>query len=60
MDLRTVGEKLKVDNVLEGSVRKAGNKLRITAQLVTAIDGTHIWSDTYDRELEDVSVIFDI
>ncbi|MCW3993812.1 MAG: hypothetical protein NWE85_04520 [Candidatus Bathyarchaeota archaeon] len=57
VDLRTVGEKLKVDNVLEGSVRKSGNKLRITVQLINVADDTHLWSETYDREMEDV---FDI
>ena len=59
VDLRTVGEKLKVDNVLEGSVRKAGNKLRISAQLIKVDDDTHIWSESYDRELEDVFAIQD-
>ena len=54
VDLRTVGEKLKVDNVLEGSVRKAGNQLRISAQLIKVADDTHIWSETYDRELKNV------
>jgi TolB-like protein/cytoskeletal protein CcmA (bactofilin family) len=53
VDLRTVGEKLKVDNVLEGSVRKSGNQLRITAQLINVADDTHLWSETYDREMKD-------
>jgi adenylate cyclase len=57
VDLRTIGDKLKVDNVLEGSVRKAGNKLRISAQLIRAVDDSHLWSETYNRELKDV---FDI
>ena len=57
VNLRTVGEKLKVNNVLEGSVRKFGNKLRITAQLINVADDTHLWSETYDREMKDV---FDI
>jgi TolB-like protein/class 3 adenylate cyclase/cytoskeletal protein CcmA (bactofilin family) len=57
VDLRTLGEKLNVENVLEGSVRKSGNKLRITVQLINAADDTHLWSETYDRELKDV---FDI
>ncbi|HWA58372.1 MAG TPA: protein kinase [Gemmatimonadales bacterium] len=56
-DLRSIGEKLKVASVLEGSVRRAGNRLRITAQLVTVADGFHQWSERYDRELTDV---FDI
>jgi adenylate cyclase len=59
VDLRTIGEKLKVDNVLEGSVRKAGNKLRISAQLIKVVDDTHLWSETYDRELKDVFAIQD-
>ena len=54
VDLRTVGEKLNVDNVLEGSVRKSGNRLRITAQLINVADDTHLWSETYDREMKDV------
>jgi len=53
VNLRTVGEKLKVDNVLEGSVRKSGNKLRITAQLINVADDTHLWSETYDRDMKD-------
>jgi adenylate cyclase len=57
VDLRTIGEKLNVNNVLEGSVRKSGNKLRITAQLINVADDTHLWSETYDREMKD---IFDI
>jgi len=57
VDLRTIGEKLKVDNVLEGSVRKSGNKLRITAQLISVADDTHLWSETYEREMKEM---FDI
>ena len=57
VDLRTVGEKLKVDNVIEGSVRKAGNRLRITAQLIQVADDTHLWSETYNREIEDIFAI---
>ncbi len=59
IDLHTVSEKLNVDNVIEGSVRKAGNRLRITAQLIKVADDTHLWSETYDRELEDVFAIQD-
>jgi TolB-like protein len=59
VDLRTIGEKLKVENVLEGSVRKAGKKLRISAQLIKVDDDTHLWAETYDRELEDVFAIQD-
>ena len=57
VDLRTIGEKLNVDNVLEGSVRKSGNKLRITVQLIDVADDTHLWSETYARDMKDV---FDI
>ena len=49
-----IGEKLKVRTVLEGSVRKSGDKLRITAQLVKTLDGYHLWSRQYDRGLEDI------
>src|SRR5713101_3199515 len=56
-DLRTVGEKLNVGNILEGSVRKEGNKVRITAQLIKAADGFHLWSETYDRELDDIFTV---
>ncbi len=54
-----VGEQLNVNTVLEGSVRKAGNNLRITAQLINVADGYHLWSKTYDRKLENVFVIQD-
>ena len=50
-DLRKIGETLGVEHILEGSVRKSGNTVRITAQLVQVEDGFHLWSDTYDREL---------
>jgi TolB-like protein len=53
-DMRVIGEKLGVANLLEGSVRKDGNQLRITAQLINGKDGTHLWSKTYDRELSGV------
>ena len=52
-----IGEKLSVKNVLEGSVRRSGNKLRISVQLVNAADGFHLWSERYDREMKD---IFDV
>jgi len=58
-DIRKVGEQLNVGTVLEGSVRKAGTKLRVTAQLVSVTDGYHLWSDRYDRELQDVFAIQD-
>lgn len=58
-DTRKIGEQLNVGAVLEGSVRKAGNKLRITAQLVNAAQGQHLWSERYDREMDDVFQIQD-
>jgi serine/threonine protein kinase len=58
-DIRRVGEQLNVGTVLEGSVRKAGTKLRVTAQLVNVTDGYHLWSERYDRELQDVFAIQD-
>lgn len=58
-DLRDVGRKLNVGTILEGSVRKAGNRLRITAQLINVADGYHLWSERYDRELDDVFAIQD-
>src|SRR5262249_47236220 len=59
IDVREIGRRLDVANVLEGSVRKAGNRLRITAQLISVKDGYHLWSERYDRELEDVFAIQD-
>jgi serine/threonine protein kinase/Flp pilus assembly protein TadD len=58
-DVRAIGEQLNVSSVLEGSVRRSGNRLRITAQLVNTSDGYHLWSDRYDREIEDVFVVQD-
>ncbi len=58
-DLRQIGETLGVENILEGSVRKSGAKVRITAQLIQVDDGFHLWSETYDRELTDVFAIQD-
>ena len=52
-DLRQVGEQLNVKTVLEGSVRKAGNRIRINAQLINASDGYHLWSERFDRELDE-------
>ena len=57
VDLREVGERLNVANVLEGSVRKANNRVRITAQLVKTRDGYHLWSETFDRDLDDIFAI---
>ena len=59
MDVRLIGEELGVATILEGSVRKAGNRLRITAQLVSVADGYHLWSERYDRDTEDVFAIQD-
>jgi TolB-like protein/Tfp pilus assembly protein PilF len=56
-DIRTIGWKLGVEAVLEGSIRASGHRLRITAQLIGAADGFHLWSATYDRELEDVFAV---
>jgi len=58
-DLREIGAALGVQHVVEGSVRKDGNKLRITAQLIKVSDGFHLWSETYDRELRDVFAVQD-
>jgi adenylate cyclase len=51
---RKVGQELQVNTVLEGSVRKAGDKLRVTAQLINAADGYHLWSETYDGDMKDI------
>ncbi|MCH7575992.1 MAG: tetratricopeptide repeat protein [Candidatus Marinimicrobia bacterium] len=59
IDIREIGQRLNVGKVLEGSVRKAGNRIRITAQLINVADGYHLWSEKYDRELEDVFAIQD-
>jgi TolB-like protein/Tfp pilus assembly protein PilF len=58
-DLRQIGQTLGVEHILEGSVRKSGNTVRITAQLIQVEDGFHLWSETYDRELDDVFAIQD-
>ena len=58
-DLRGIAEKLNVRTVLEGSVRKAGDRLRITAQLINASDGYHLWSERFDRKLDDVFEVQD-
>jgi len=58
-DIQKIGEQLKVKTVLEGSVRKSGNRLRITAQLINVDDGFHIWSEKYDRDLDDIFAIQD-
>jgi adenylate cyclase len=58
-DIRDIGIQLNVDRLLEGSVRKAGNRVRITAQLINATDGYHIWSEVYDRDLTDIFKVQD-
>ena len=58
-DVRTIGERLGVGSVLEGSIRQAGRRVRITAQLVNVADGYHLWSQRYDRDLEDIFAIQD-
>src|SRR5262249_14733358 len=58
-DLRSVGDRLKVETILEGSIRRAGNRIRVTAQLINLADESHLWSERYDRELTDVFAIQD-
>jgi serine/threonine-protein kinase len=58
-DIRRIAESLGVTTVLEGSVRKAGTRIRVAAQLITAADGSHLWSERYDRELADVFAVQD-
>jgi serine/threonine-protein kinase len=58
-DVSEIGQKLNVQNVLEGSLRREGNRIRVTAQLINARDGFHIWSDTYERELQSVFAVQD-
>ncbi|MGE5092533.1 MAG: protein kinase domain-containing protein [Bacillota bacterium] len=59
VDVRQIGEKLGASSVLEGSVRKVGNRIRITAQLISVENGYHLWNETYDRQLEDVFAVQD-
>ena len=59
MDIRQVGRELGVHYVLEGSIRKAGNRVRISGQLIEAASGRHIWADRFDRELADIFVLQD-
>jgi adenylate cyclase len=56
-DVREIGARLNVEHILEGSVRKAGNRIPVTAQSVSAADGMHLWSEGYDRELTDVFAV---
>jgi TolB-like protein len=58
-DIRGIAQALNVENVLEGSVRKAGARVRISAQLITANDGTHLWSERYDRDMTDIFAVQD-
>ncbi|MEO8766295.1 MAG: adenylate/guanylate cyclase domain-containing protein [Ginsengibacter sp.] len=57
--LTEIGEKLGVATILEGSIRKQGNRVRVTTQLVNSSDGVHLWSDRYDREMDDIFAIQD-
>ncbi len=59
VDIRKIAETLGVANVLEGSVRRAGNRIRVTAQLIEASDGSHLWSERYDRQMEDIFAVQD-
>ena len=59
VDIREIGRVLNVSTILEGSVRKAGNRVRITAQLINVADGYHLWSEKYDRNLEDIFAVQD-
>jgi len=58
-NLRDIGQSLGVDNILEGSVRKSNDRVRITAQLIKVSDGFHLWSETYDRTLDDIFAVQD-
>ena len=57
VDTRDIGRLLNVRAVLDGSVRKSGDRVRIAAQLIDAQDGAHLWSETFDRQLEDIFAI---
>ncbi len=59
IDLKEVAKKFDVQHILEGSVRKSGNRIRVTAQLIEAATDTHLWSENYDRELDDIFAIQD-
>jgi adenylate cyclase len=59
VDIRTVGRELGVTSVLEGSIRRAGNRVRITAQLIDAENGAHLWAERYDRDLTDIFAVQD-
>ena len=57
--MRTVGRELGVRSILEGSIRRVGNRVRITAQLIDGANGTHLWADRYDRDLTDIFAVQD-
>ena len=59
VDIRTVGRELGVRSVLEGSIRRVGNRVRITAELIDASDGSHMWAERYDRDLTDIFAVQD-
>ena len=59
LDIRKIAETLGVRSILQGSARRAGNRIRVTAQLINALDGFHLWSERYDRELADVFAVQD-
>lgn len=59
VDLKEVAKKFDVEHILEGSVRKSGNRIRVTAQLIEAATDSHVWSENYDRELDDIFAIQD-
>jgi adenylate cyclase len=59
VDTKTIAEKLNVTHVLEGSVRKSGNQLRITAQLIEVASDSHLWSETYDRQMDNIFTVQD-
>ena len=59
IDVRHIGNQLGVSTVLEGSIRKSGNRVRITAQLIHTDNGFHIWSESFDRQLEDIFALQD-
>lgn len=59
-DIREIGQKLNAGTVLEGSIRRDGDRVRVTAQLINAADGFHLWSETYEREVTDITGLFEI
>src|SRR4029077_16506336 len=59
VEIAEVGRRLNVEHLLEGSVRRAGNRVRVTAQLIKVADGFHLWSERYDREMTDIFAIQD-